>query len=254
MDRLDLDNRLSQIRTHWSAVLDAKATSSAGSPHAELVDRYLGATYRYLLGAVRDPDLAAELTQEFALRFLRGDFRGARPNRGRFRDYLRAVLVNLVNDAFRHRQRAPRQWAQLEEVAAVELPGDEDREFLASWREELLSCAWEALRGENPTYFAVLRLRVEEPDLLSPAMADRLTSVLGREFTAVNVRKTLERAQAKFAEVLFTEVGRSLHTGDPAMIEEELRVLDLLRYCRSAWERRRGKRTPEARESQGDAE
>jgi hypothetical protein len=47
---------------------------------------YHRAVHRYLLGALRDEDAAEELFQEFALRFVRGDFRWADRGRGRFRD------------------------------------------------------------------------------------------------------------------------------------------------------------------------
>ena len=51
-----------------------------GLPAAQsvyLFPGYQGAAYRYLTAAVGDPDVAAELFQEFAVRFLRGDFRRA---------------------------------------------------------------------------------------------------------------------------------------------------------------------------------
>ena len=57
------------------------------------------------------------------------------------------------------------------------------------------------------------------------------------------VRKTLQRAQAKFADLLLDRVAESLD--DPAAdLEAELRELDLLKYCRTALGRRRslGKR------------
>jgi DNA-directed RNA polymerase specialized sigma24 family protein len=50
------------------------------------------------MGAVRNPDTAGDLAQEFALRFLRGAFRHADPGRGRFRDYMKTALIHLVND------------------------------------------------------------------------------------------------------------------------------------------------------------
>ena len=43
--------------------------------------QHCGAAYRYLLGAVHDPDAADDLCQDFAVRFLRGDFRRADPGR-----------------------------------------------------------------------------------------------------------------------------------------------------------------------------
>jgi RNA polymerase sigma factor (sigma-70 family) len=246
MDSLEFGNRLSQIRTHWSVLLGAQsAQAPAEIPHRALVEHYLGAAYHYLLGAVRDPDLAEELCQEFALRFLRGDFRRVRPGRGRFRDYLRVVLINLVNDARRQARNAPRQGDQWDAWSTpIDVEESEAAEFAASWREELIRCSWEALRMANPTFYAVLRLRIEEPELPSPAMAQRLSVQLGRELTAVNVRKALERAHFKFAECLLEEVRRSLGSDDLEAVEAELEELDLLRFCRSAWERWRANQVP----------
>ncbi len=251
MDRLDIDDRLSQIRTQWSALLGSALLGShvvqdaTIATHRQLADRYLGAVYQYLLGAVRDADLASELCQEFALRFLRGDFRNVHPDRGRFRDYIKVVLINLINDTHRRKKNSPVQLDKLEDFPG-QVVNDEstESEFIARWREELVACTWESLRHANPTYYAVLRMRIEEPDLPSPSMAERLSEQLGRAISADNVRKTLERAQAKFAESLFEEVGRSLDSTDLDEIEAELRALDLLRYCRSTWERRRAKSPP----------
>src|SRR5688500_14765658 len=89
-----LEQRLSRITTLWSVVGQAHGGATAGTASAArrvLMERYRGAAYRYLLGAVRSPDAADELFQEFALRFVRGDFRRADPDRGRFRDYVKAA-------------------------------------------------------------------------------------------------------------------------------------------------------------------
>ena len=93
MSPVDQDDRLSRIATRWTAVFRAHgdAPTQAEAARHRLMLHYSGAVYRYLLGAVRDPDVAADLCQEFAVRFLRGDFRRADPGRGRFRDYLKTV-------------------------------------------------------------------------------------------------------------------------------------------------------------------
>src|SRR5947207_152703 len=94
------DEHLSRIATRWTMVFAAHRgpDSVERGMLPTLLLRYSGAAYRYLLGAVRDPDRAEDLCQEFAVRFLRGDFHRAAPGRGRFRDYLKTALVNLVND------------------------------------------------------------------------------------------------------------------------------------------------------------
>jgi RNA polymerase sigma-70 factor (ECF subfamily) len=70
------NGRLSRITTRWLDLRDAHE----GMPQAmrALLERYRGAVYSYLFGAVHTPDTADELFQEFALRFLRGDFRAAK--------------------------------------------------------------------------------------------------------------------------------------------------------------------------------
>ena len=52
---------------------DRQAASDA---QLRLLLDYSGAVSRYLLGALRDNEAADELAQEFAVRFIRGDFRG----------------------------------------------------------------------------------------------------------------------------------------------------------------------------------
>src|SRR5437660_8169131 len=126
MQPSDLDQRLSRIATLWTVVFRAHEGGADAAQEARnrLMLRYSGAVYRYLLGAVRDPETAGDLCQEFAVRFLRGDFRRADPRRGRFRDYVKAALVNLVNDHHRARQARPRPLAGGAEPAAPDLPSD----------------------------------------------------------------------------------------------------------------------------------
>jgi RNA polymerase sigma-70 factor (ECF subfamily) len=237
MERAEFEHRLSGIVTQWSLIFQAHAKASGAAPARErLLERYAGAAYRYLLGAVRDPDAAADLCQEFALRFLRGDFRRADPGRGRFRDYLRTALVHLVTDHHRSRQLRPGPLAPDVPAPADAAPGEAD--FLAGWREELLDRTWKALAESQPVSHAALRLRVAEPGLSSAEMAVRLSAELARPLTAESVRKALQRAHARFADLLLDEVARGLDDASPAALEEELRALDLLKYCRTALGRR----------------
>src|SRR5262245_11244853 len=98
---------LSELATLWSVVQRAHhgSASTAAAAREQLLRRYHEPVYRYLLGGIRDALAAEELAQEFALRFLRGDFRGADPGRGRFRAYVKTALFRLVID-YRRRQQA----------------------------------------------------------------------------------------------------------------------------------------------------
>ncbi len=240
MEPAEADQRLSRMTTLWTVVLQAKDGKAAEATAARdrLMLRYRGVVYRYLLGAIRDPDAASDLCQEFAVRFLRGDFRRADPGRGRFRDYVKVTLINMVNDYHRSRQGRPGPLpADTPSRAEVEAPSEAN--FLAGWREEILDQTWEALRLAQPVYHAVLLARIENPDMPSAEMAERLTRQLDKPMTAENVRKTLQRAHLKFAELLLDQIADSLPDQTPDDLEGELRALDLLKYCRSALERRR---------------
>jgi RNA polymerase sigma-70 factor (ECF subfamily) len=242
MGEQSFEQRLSRISTLWKQVLEAHGLSAdaANAAQALILQRYGGAVCRYLLGAVRDPDVAEDLAQEFALRMLRGDFRRANPEQGRFRDYLKTALIHLVTDHHRAHQGEPRRLAvdAPEPAAPPDKELDSGHDFLATWREQLLEQTWKALAERKPAYYAVLRFRVDHPDVTSTGTAEQLSAQLGKPLTGDWVRKTLQRAQAKYADLLLDEVCFSLGSGDLDAVQKELRELDLLKYCRSAVARR----------------
>jgi RNA polymerase sigma-70 factor (ECF subfamily) len=242
MEQATPTDRLSQISTLWSMLQQAHegAADQAAPACRELWARYGGAVYRYLLGALRDPDAASDLSQEFALRFVRGDFHRADPQRGRFRDYLKTALSHLIVDHHRQRQHGPRQLSPdaPEPAAPPEGSAAPAADFEASWREELLGSTWKALAQANPRYCAVLRLRAEQPDLASAQAAEQLTVQLGEPCNAAWARKALQRAQEMYADLLLEEVAQSLPVADAEALQQELRELDLLKYCQAALARR----------------
>jgi len=82
----DLHDRLSRIRTRLTIWLQAHQGEgeAAIAARQQLVLRYYGAVYRYLLAMLRDPAAAEDLTQEFAVRLLRGDFKHFDPSAAAF--------------------------------------------------------------------------------------------------------------------------------------------------------------------------
>ena len=236
------DQRLSRISTLWTMVRQAHTTlpDARSQAHGKLLERYQGAVHAYLLGAVRNPEVADELFQEFALRVVRGDFARANPDKGRFRDYVRTALIHLVTDYHRERNAWPRPLTSDTPQVASAPATDSTQDFIAHWREEMLERTWAALAKVQPTYHAVLLLRVQNPDVPSPQMAEELSVQLGKPMEADAVRKALQRAHAKFAELLLDEVAASLTEPTAKELEAELRELDLLRYCRLALQRRKG--------------
>ena len=110
-------DRLTLIKTHWAMLFQAHQDpgDAASAAQRELLLRYYGAVYRYLLGILRDPAAAEELTQETFLALLRAATR-YQP-RALFRAYLYAIGFKILRAyrrkaAFRstffgHRNSAP---------------------------------------------------------------------------------------------------------------------------------------------------
>jgi len=246
MNEASRDRPLEHISTLWSVVCRARggAPQEVAEAQRVLLLRYATAVRRYLLGALRDPEAADDLFQEFSLRLLRGDLKNADPERGRFRHFVKGVLFHLIADHHRRRGR-DRQLPEAapEPVAPAESTGHADREFLSGWREQLLNGAWQALeRIESQTgqpFYAVLRLRADKPDLSSSQMAEELTRRLSKPVSAAWVRQNLHRAREKFVDLVLDEVRETLEQPSVEALERELIDLELFEYCRAALDRYR---------------
>jgi RNA polymerase sigma-70 factor (ECF subfamily) len=238
MERDDLNQHLSQISTVWTVLRQAHAgpPDAAATAQQLLMERYGGAVHRYLLGILRDPHAADDLTQEFALKLVRGEFKSADPQRGRFRHYIKTALFHLVSRHRKKQQRQPRPLPSTapEPAARDAFEEDCDQQFLESWRHQLLARTWEALAQVQPTYHAVLHFRSQHPKMGSGEMAQQLSRQLDRPLTADGVRQALHRARDRFADLLLDEVAQSLEFPTREEVEEELRDLNLLAYCQPA--------------------
>jgi len=213
----EMNDHLSRIQTHWSNVLGSNAGVLDSDRQQAILLRYYRAAFRYLLGILRDPDVAEELAQDFAVRFMRGDFRNVDRERGRFRDFLKTVLRNLCRDYWRKKLRTKEQ-NSVENAIEPPAPESEEALFEHSWREELLAKTWEALAQLEKTsgrpFFTALCLKVQEPNLRSPELALRLGKALDRSISADNLRQTLHRAREAFGDLLLREVELTLDTDD----------------------------------------
>jgi RNA polymerase sigma-70 factor (ECF subfamily) len=251
MEPQDNLDRLSRIKTRWSALFRAHKGEGEAAHQAqcELLSRYYGAVYRYLLGTLRDPAAAEELTQDFAEKFLRGVFAGADPTKGRFRDFLKTALRHLACKHWekqkRDRERGLLQLGNTDgDVAGPEAdPAAADPAFLEAWRAELFARAYEGLKRVEadtgtPCYTA-LRLKTANPDLPATQLAESLSAQLHKPVSEENARQILKRARTRFADLLLDEVEATLKEPGPDALAEELSELGLLGYCRSALDRRR---------------
>ena len=248
LDQTALESHLSRIETRWTLVFDAHC----GGDHASdslrrLMHRYGGAVHRYLLASLRDADAAEDLAQEFALRFIRGDFKNADPGKGRFRDFVKRAVYNLMVDHHRSRRRRVPMKHIIDDLPERDEPDawerEIDRQFTASWREELLARTWSALAEDQARtgrpFHTLLRLRTDDPDSSSAELAAAYSKANSKVVDATWLRVNLHRARDLFVNLLLKEVAASLRTTDPERLEQELLDLGVHEHCRSALKRRR---------------
>jgi DNA-directed RNA polymerase specialized sigma24 family protein len=249
---------LAQLSTHWSNIFRAREAEgdAAMAARNELLLRYVEVVLRYLRAVMRDQNAVDQVCSNFATRVLESDriFQNADPQRGRFRDYLKAVLQHMIADYFREQSREHKKFQHLsgeQEVAVpASLSAEQDQDFVRCWREELIKWVWHQLEQRDQKtgqkYSVLLRLQAKKPELRSTQLAELLSTKLGKSFTAAGVRQLLHRAREVFGQLLVAEVARSLQVdpGDPegnTRVEQELIDLGLLfSYCKKALERCRG--------------
>jgi RNA polymerase sigma-70 factor (ECF subfamily) len=229
MDNPDAEARslLEEISTRWSLIANP----------LQFVLRYSPAVRRYLRAILRDSHDADDVAQTFLTRMVGRPFTPDRVSKGRFRDYLKAVLRNAAIDFFRQSGRAPTEAADLSRIAAPETEQAADRAWLAEWRSCLLERTWEGLdriERESPESlaFTVLRLAVDHPDEDSPALAARASAMTGRPIRPEALRKQLSRARRRFAQILVDEIKKTLERPGAAEVVEELAHLELMEYVR----------------------
>jgi RNA polymerase sigma factor (sigma-70 family) len=192
MNPRELPACLSQQSTLWSVFRRAHHGPADDQTAARrlLVEHYGGVVVRHLRLVLRDHEAVSELYQEVALRIMSGAFHRADPARGRFRDYLKATILHLVGKYLREQGKRPRLLSPDDPEPAAAPPSlpEAERQFLDSWRDQLLSRAWqrlaEAERQTGRPLHTVLRFRAEHLDLRSPQVAERLRNAY--EITSLN--------------------------------------------------------------------
>jgi RNA polymerase sigma factor (sigma-70 family) len=231
----EMPARIDAITTRWSLIRQAHTTDrDAQAARAALVLRYAKAVRSYVGGMLKNQEDADELAQDVVVRLLKGDFAGADPNRGRFRDLLKTASRNMVRHFWEKQARRRPVDADLGLVAESDQSGDP---WLASWQKTVLDHAWASLKDferqnpKNPAH-ALLRLRTEFPEETSDQLAEKLSKQVGTTIRPDTCRQMLRRARLKFAELLVEEIRLGIEDPSPARVEEELAALELLDFVR----------------------
>lgn len=233
----DIETRISRIITHWSDVIEAHKGEAPARRRAQeaLLRRYSPAIYRYILGAVRDPEVAQDLAQDFGIRLLEGRFEQANPDKGRFRDLVKTSLYNMIVDWQRKKKMAG--LPEGHDEGTVDPPPGPPTEVL---RMEILNRAWKALEEDDAqskqNHHAVLRYKADNPDARSREIAEALAAKLGKKLTEPAMRKALQRARERYNALLLEEVAFYCESREVDDIREALIDLELLSFCKEALE------------------
>lgn len=226
--RIDaIDARWSLIRQAHAGDLDSVAARQA------LVLRYAGAIRKYLGKIVSQADDADELAQDAMMRLMRGDFAGADPTRGRFRDFLKTALRNMAKNYWANLKRRRLGTADLDQIAGAD---ENDLAWQQAWQATVLDQAMAAVAHADTQsttrHAAVLKLRTDFPDASSEELAAKLSERTGHPVRAEAARQLLRRARLRLAECLVEEIHRGLEDNTPARVLEELADLRLLELVR----------------------
>ncbi|MGC8639921.1 MAG: RNA polymerase sigma factor [Isosphaeraceae bacterium] len=239
VEAVEKDPLLSELSTQWTMLFQANHGTPEQMSDALriMMLRYEGAVHRYLLKAVGDPEVVRELDQEFALRFLKGKFLKYDPRLGRFRDYVKRAVRNLMMDHHRRQAKTRRLDTDYDQAVIADSSVDEiDEQIITAWRDELLDRTWNALedleKRTGQPHHTILKYRARHPDLNSDEMARGLADVLGKSLSSSALRNRLQHAREKWVGLLVDEVKASLRTPSREQVEEELAELRLLHYCK----------------------
>jgi DNA-directed RNA polymerase specialized sigma24 family protein len=237
-----LASRLDAIATKWSLVRNAHLNGKpedATAARQALVLRYAKAVRRYVGGIIKQREDADELAQDVVVRLLKGDFCGADPNKGRFRDLLKTAVRNMVHNHWDKSNRRRPADVDLDAVAASAVS---DSVWDNAWQQNVLDHAWGALKdaevhNPNSPAYTLLKLRSTFPDASSEELAEKLGAKLGAPVRADACRQMLRRARVKFAEILIDEVKIGLENPTEERLYEEFAHLGLLEYIKDFLEK-----------------
>ena len=213
--------------TIWDTIRQAKM----GEPEAvdRILKKYRDPVVAFIRGQGRSPEDAEDLAQDVFLVIVRDDLLAkADKVRGRFRDFLRGVVKNVLANAGRVRRAAKRgagtELLSLESVLGDSGPVDEqDEAFDGEWIRNLVELSLDRLRESDERYHQALRLQRDEGRSL-----EEIASAMN--VTAKQVGNFLQQARKKLGDLIRREVQG--YCSSSAEFRDELAYL--MRYLKAA--------------------
>jgi RNA polymerase sigma-70 factor (ECF subfamily) len=224
--------------TQWSLVLAAGDSRSPDSREAlaALCEAYWYPVYALIRHLGHDVESARDSAQGFFTFLLEKQvLKVARPDRGRFRAFLKTSLRHYLGHE-RQRARAQKRgggqtplsldFDEAESRFRLEPSHEQTPEVLFEkrWARTLMTCALERLRQEPANAGDKERIRRLEPFLTGPVVDgayEEVADALG--MTVPAVRTAVRRMRKRYGDYLRAEVARTVSA--PGEVDEELRYL-----------------------------
>lgn len=225
-------DRIDAISTRWSILRLAHGTHPDTTKARQmLVLRYSSAIRRYVGAIVRQGEDADELSQEVVLRLMRGDFAGADPTKGRFRDFLKMAVRNMIHN---HWTKSARRLTEVLASDPLSFDNEKDQAWLGVWQKSIIDHALESCKDDEcrSGSYTLLKLRMEFPDATSDELAEKLSARLNTIIKPDACRQMLRRARFKLAEALVEEIKNGLDDESPARVLDELAALGLYEHVK----------------------
>jgi RNA polymerase sigma factor (sigma-70 family) len=222
--------------TRWTLVVAAgdPRRKDARSALVSLCENYWYPLYAYLRRRGYQTDPAQDLTQEFFIRVLEGQYLDrADPEKGRFRSFLLTSLKFFVADE-EDRQRArkrgggqlvPFEFSSGEERYQREPAHDEtpERIFERRWALSVLDRVVEKLRDEFVQHGRLEHFERLKIFLLGQSDAPYAALALEMNTSEGALKVAIHRLRKRYRELLRQEIADTV--ADPAEVESELRYL-----------------------------
>ena len=249
MNKPDPNSHLSRILTNPSVLKNP----------ASFFDVYQVPVRKFFLCLCNSANEADEQFQEFALKFLSGAFDSFKPERGRFRDYLKAALRNQGKRSF---QSGGKISLMLHEQLDTADPESQEpielalKEFDAIEGEQIKKLVDDDMRADEETgrnqFHSLLTFAVSyQKNRLSEyaesggrtkipvsAIAAFIQEKFGETVSLDTAKQRMHRAKAMYASKMIDEI--SVRVTDPsvAAVREAARELGLSLYIESELARR----------------
>jgi RNA polymerase sigma factor (sigma-70 family) len=225
--------------TQWTIILQAGEFDPVRKAHAleSLCRSYWLPLFTFTKNRVSSHEEAEDLTQGFFQHLLARDFAAdLRPENGRFRSWLLAVLKHHLASQHRYNTRQKRGGKELCMVALDDVsgelidPANPDADYEKEWARSVLANSLDSLKKECAETGHAHRFEVLSAALFDQTKGEGATSEQAAELGVTHnaAKIALTRLRQRYREILRKEVTRLVD--DPAEVDDE--IAHLIRVLR----------------------